>query len=445
MTEQYVKQSRDYFPDFCDQVIRGISTLGDKFEVKTPNIVNNPMIWTNQLIGVKNPYWKEQVKRHQDASTFMTAQKVSVKARRCVISVITKDVSGYAGNYREFRWDGYPHYGGVPSLSGPSAAVLSAARNLALRKFFNRVNEARTSVEGGQLLGEWKETVQAITNPLGALRQFTVRHVVNAKKRLRRIQNSHGGRRRRRPGDSSGVKSRNRALADALAGTYLEFVFGWIPLANDVRAAVNGLLDRYNQPDYRTITAKGEVGYNESPQDVQLFNDNFVEAVQSRVNISTVNVRFKACIATGAVNGVRSVSQTLGFLPERFVPTIWELIPYSFVVDYFVNIGDIINAYSFQKMVLQFGQRTTRIKTGFYAGDVYTRFASFPIPDYYPKVRQLIRMGATGGGAEVFASSVERLPIDRDSFMPDLSIHLPISNKPWLNLGALLTQKFCSL
>jgi hypothetical protein len=33
-----------------------------------------------------------------------------------------------------------------------------------------------------------------------------------------------------------------------------------------------------------------------------------------------------------------------GFQFRDFVPTVWELIPYSFVSDYFVNIGDILEA-----------------------------------------------------------------------------------------------------
>lgn len=37
----------------------------------------------------------------------------------------------------------------------------------------------------------------------------------------------------------------------------------------------------------------------------------------------------------------------MGLTIQEFVPTVWELIPYSFVVDYFTNIGDVVNyAYS---------------------------------------------------------------------------------------------------
>lgn len=33
-----------------------------------------------------------------------------------------------------------------------------------------------------------------------------------------------------------------------------------------------------------------------------------------------------------------------GIMPSQFLPTVWELIPYSWLVDYFTNMGDIVAA-----------------------------------------------------------------------------------------------------
>ncbi len=440
----YNKVTNQYFPDFCDQVIRGRNEInGAEFEIKTPNIVNNPMKWVDNLTGEVNPSWKDQVRRGVDASTVMSATGSTVNARRCVISVITASVTGHPLNRREFRWDGYPIYA-MPVYANPSASVLSNARNQALRKFLQRANAIRTSVEGGQALGEWKETVRAITNPLGALRQFIVRHVLNTKKRLRRI-NSHGGRSRGARRNYKGPP-RSKAMAAALADTYLEFVFGWIPLKKDIQDAIAGLLDRYDQPDRVIIKGKGIVGWNESATDQQLFNTDFIEVLQSRISVNTVDYRFRASIKTGAINGVRSVSSTLGILPERFLPTVWELIPYSFVVDYFLNIGDIIESYAFQRCGIEWGTRTIRTKSAIYYGTPRCVFMQSAPAGYYPSVRRLVQMGATGGAAEVNSHHVDRLPIYLDNLFPDLQFHLPVeTNAPWKNIGALLTQKFCSL
>jgi len=442
VSNQYVKSTHEYFPDYCDQVVRGITSLGAPFEVKTPHIVNNPLNWVNTLTGDYNPGWRDQVKKGIDATTHYVASKQELLAERCKVSLVTSDVNGLPGNFREYAWDGYPHYGSSPSVSLPTAAVLSNARNLALRKFLQRINEARTSLEGGQAIGEWKETVHAITNPLGALKDFTVNHVLRAKKRLRRIK--VGGkelqdiqRYRNRP-------PRSAALAHAIAGTYLEFVFGWIPLANDVKAAVAGLLDRYDQPDHKTVSAKAIVSYAESAGDSTLFTDEFYSAVQYRVNVSSVNYRFKGNIQTGAVNGIRSVNASLGLLPEGFIPTVWELIPYSFVVDYFTNIGDIISSFAFQRSLINWGCRTVKIRTETKFGPVHFRRLPFP-GDYYPAVRRLLKAEARGGGANFSASTVERTKLSEDNLFPDWEFHLPVVYKPWLNMSALLTQQFCSL
>lgn len=424
--DQYTKLTRDYFPDFCDQVISGVNNFGDKFEVKTPNIVNNPLTWVNTLIGYKNPQWRYEVAHGLEATTELQASKSEVNGSKCYVDVNTSDVSGYPSNFRNYSWRGYPYYL-IPSLDAPGVEAISFARNQAIRKFIQRVNEARTSIEGGQLIGEWKETVQAITNPLGALRKFTVRHVINSKKKLRRHK-----------------RRRGKDFSKALADTYLEFVFGWIPLVKDVKYAIDGLLDRFGQPDAKRISAHGQTYYNGSSFESICFTDNFIQVYQSVINRSNVDYRITASVKTGAVNGVRSVPATLGLLPERFIPTVWELIPYSFVVDYFVNIGDIIASYAFQRSVINWGFTSYKYYTENQYSGVAWRISGGPA-GYYPSVKRINSVYARGGDATVRTSSYARGALNHESLMPDLSIHLPFSNKAWINIEAILTQKFCSL
>jgi hypothetical protein len=434
-----------YFPDFADRTVQGIHAgTGVPFKSVDKNFTSNPMKWTNQLVGEYKPNWRDLARVDLDASTQMTASVSSVEAKRMTMEYTTRNRTGVPGNFTTHRYEGYPVYA-IPSIDSGVSETLSAARNLALRRFLDHVNEARTSLEGGELLGEFKETVQAITNPLGALRKFTVRHVINAKKRLRRIQNSHGGRSRGRRGSARNSTPHSVAFSKAMADTYLEFVFGWIPLANDVKSAVVGLLDRYNQPDRKIVKGKAKKIYNASDALDILYTADGLQLRRGHQTSSLIDYRFRGCVRTGAVNGVRSVPATLGLLPERFIPTVWELIPYSFVLDYFINVGDIINSYAFHRSNVIWGTRVIRTTTTReYTAPYLVNDPGVPA-NYLNTIREVIRQGCIGGDAVTYKRAIERLPLYQDTLMPDFSIHLPVKRKPWINLAAVLTQKFCSL
>jgi hypothetical protein len=178
---------------------------------------------------------------------------------------------------------------------------------------------------------------------------------------------------------------------------------------------------------------------------VNAFNTDQIQVFQNTVTFSRVDYRITAVVKTGAVNGVKSIPSTFGLLPERFLPTVWELIPYSFVADYFINVGDIISSYAFHRENIAFGWTTYKAVTERSFSDMLWR-PIYPLYDaVYPAVRRINYIDAWGGGAKTFSKTVTRDHISNDTLMPDLIIHLPFSNKPWVNIGALLTQKFCSL
>lgn len=45
-------------------------------------------------------------------------------------------------------------------------------------------------------------------------------------------------------------------------------------------------------------------------------------------------------------NELAALSTLSGFSLRDWVPTLWNCIPYSFVIDYFTNVGDVVEFYS---------------------------------------------------------------------------------------------------
>lgn len=432
VAEPYIKTSRGYFGDYGQTRRFGTNIFGNPFDSGWSSIVQNPMSWGNSLNGFKNPMWRTQIRNNENATTVMTASMQSVMASYgyAFVSIRQKSVT-QPGNYDTTQYRGYPIYG-FPSTTAPLAEVITETRNRALRKFHSKVNAVRSSLEGGQSVGEWKQLLGAVTNPLGSLRRFTLGHLKYAKKRIEGVGKYRGKRFRH----EKYVEDLTKTVAD----TYLEYVFGWNPLVSDVAAGMVGLQTRFDQDEIVVVDGRANKDYQGSNTRQTNFQEqsNVYVCYQDVVTRSNIKIIYKGGVKSGAYNNTKSWAQTTGLLPERFIPTIWELIPYSFVADYFVNVGDMVNALAFRRSWLTWGQVTTRI--------VHEKKYHEQRIDYKPTpgfLASTINNGfsASGGDAILTRKTVERLPIDATvSLMPELRFSYPVKQKPWLNMTALLVQ-----
>lgn len=428
--EPYIKSRRQRFNDYATEYRYGIGSFGNPYSFVTEGIVDNPMIWTNSLTGVKNPYWRDQVREGIDATTTMVASEKTVKANIMFAIVDTRELTGDPANRSVYEWRGYPYYSD-PATVLPDSEVITNTRNRALRKFHSKINQARSSLEGGQTFGEWKQLIQAVTNPVGALRNFTLGHLRRAKKRIRLNKTGRG---------KLSKEKRIQRLHSVVADTWLEYTFGWNPLASDAAAALVGLQTRFNQNDQVTIDGRAQSAYAGTASRRLQFqrHSGVFQCYTMESTRSTIKIIYRAGLRTGAVNGTKTVDQTFGLLPERFVPTIWELIPYSFVADYFTNIGDIINALATQRSWLTWGCNTTRIT---HENNVSPCTIGYePTPAYFAS-SSTNGYSAYGGDATISYKSVERLPLSQSSLLPDFEISLPVKKKPWINMTALILSR----
>lgn len=137
-----------------------------------------------------------------------------------------------------------------------------------------------------------------------------------------------------------GLSRRARARANAssydkrLANHWLEYTYGWSPLVSDVYGAIQAL--------HKGVTGAGTevtatVGRGQSVDDFThgANVDNF-----NLFNQGSKSLGYKASITGTVTNPNARTLNELGLLNP--LALAWELMPYSFVVDWFLPVGDVL-------------------------------------------------------------------------------------------------------
>jgi len=379
--------------------------------------------------GDVNPSWRSQVANGQDATTSAYGVKYSVEDGNGRFSVVTdvdfiREFDGFVqgGSYVNARGVyglQYPN-----GLDTPSSDVVAETRNRCIRKFLDQAKSVRSSFEAGQDLGEIKQTIEGIIHPMNSLKQLTLGYFSKLKKAKGKYKRDQIG------------------LRKALSDSYLEYRFGWFPLAQDIAAGYSGLTNRIRVRNTQKVTASATGTYNGVPEDFYSGTGGLPYIVSARLlSFSTYSVRFKGAIRLNlAPDGRIPLLQALQLSTlNDFAVTAWDLLPYSFVIDYFLNIGEVINAVTFPSSDFTYLLETVRNKTTF-------KYAVFDngLPLESSGVVQKIR-NVSGGNTTLTATEFTRGRLQTIDLLPTVRFNLPVSSRPWENIAALISSNVKSL
>lgn len=406
--------------------VTGANIYGSGAVTLVNGIVKNAFTYSNSVTFGDNVHdWKKRIRRNQSATTSLIGTMYEG------LIILGPTVTRYTRNDgpKSFEVETYEReYSIVPNSThyfSPSATGLSSinvdeANNAAKSDFLKRLIRHNRQVAGGVVLGELRETLSMIRNPAKALRRRVSDWQTSAKK-LR----SRSARRNRGP-----VDRRTRAVNKDLAESWLEHSFGWTPLLSDIDDASRAL-NRRNEYVGEPKPIFGEGGRETALEDsVSYLTGNGCRIYYNFSRKRVTHVEYFGKTRAYVMNPLKFNARLWGFDPRDFVPTIWELIPYSFLIDYFTNIGDVLEAWSWGRADLAWAEQR-----------VLRQYSNTRTYWSVPSASNYYDSGSSSGGLTTNTSYKTRSPYV-GGFIPSFHWRLPgFSSLKWLNIAALVAAK----
>lgn len=374
--------------------------------------------------GDRVPSWRSKVRNRLNASSAMSGEYSRYKASPGWCKYSYKHLGTGQTLVAEYQGD-------IAACQMPQSAPtvpMSLDTEAQRRAYYKAISEIRAlqrSFQGGVFLGELAETLKMIRRPAAALRDKL------DKDYLRKLS-------RRKKRDPLG-------WTKAIAGTWLENVFGWTPLIRDLTEAVEAyerLRDNAignNPSKHFKVSA---VAYDPNSKKAETTTLGPISGTSLQCLQHTRDIGRVICKIQGVVK--RQVEMTavdkvalFGFSGSDFLPTVWELIPWSFLIDYFVNIGDILEAATTDLSSIAWTNRTT-------IRHVQRTYTVYPDGN-------LTRSGAPTTFVDLRGKSsvamYDRREVVRDpayslaGVIPPLSFGFPgMGSQRWINMTALWSQ-----
>lgn len=369
--------------------------------------------------------WRELIKQGRDATTNVS---VVVKERSWspgTIGILTKGpgIDRYTGQY----WrNGIIEFPTVHGVDIDTASAISECET----QFLLAANKRLTTFKGATFVGELRETIRMIRNPAKNLFAALYRHHGVVKRRLRGVK---GGVYR----SGTFVSTRPSAASTAsriIADSWLLFRFGVKPLLNDIDDGTRALSDYlYRKFPPRTHVSVGARRVSKTTV-LDGSESSFTPFAYKleRLEECNVHVVYRGGVSLLLDDSIgRSTTRHFGFNWSEVALAGWEIIPYSFLADYFVNIGETLEAAMFPRSQLLWSNRTIR---KFQSTKRYVARQSCRSTNALPIIQ--IHRGE-GAHCTLTTQSIVRERVTPST--PQLAFRVPGTlDLKWLNIAALL-------
>lgn len=357
---------------------------------------NQSMTLWRYRSGNENPRWRQQIREGSNATTDLSAYEETAETTSGSWSGI--DDSSPAVPYCHSNKQGIDF--SVSPLAVPGNSV-TYAQAVATAKAYKIINQKLSQFSGQAFMGEMKETKNLLMNPFKRSVELA-KSLVAARK-----------------------------VGKNAAKSWLEFQFGIKPLLSDVDALIdmiNKQFEKEKRLAYRTYGTKSDVLKSSVTDMFDIYG--FYQRVDKWEELKA------ECIIHFAVTQawLDSANKEKSRFSDSFsdvsdIPeTTWELLPWSWLVDYFVNVSDILQAACTSTAGLSYVSKST-IRT--------YRLTKIGTTEKVATSQYHI----TGNVPRVF--KYQKRNVDRVGTplgIPSVVFSLPGRNVQYLNLAALIAS-----
>jgi hypothetical protein len=326
------------------------------------------------------------------------------------------------------------------NMFGHVAGITAENEAQALGKIYAKIRNDQSGTNGLIFTGELRETVHMLRHPLSAAKALTDEYLDLLK--LKRAEVILGVKQRRGWSKRFLTLKRLNTLRDAMAGTWLEYAFGMKPLISDVEDIVDAAIRLYTKPERKlrlrakskptdsylqTFDAHGDVG------GLFYIRSDLFGFRHTRTSVQYV-VGMKQRVAGPSEELLAYKARCFGFNIESFVPALYELAPWSFLIDYFSNLGTILESATTSTNELSWVCRTEKLVT---TSEYTLQMGGRGDTSY----RSSIVDGESTSSRKFQLITLNRSIPDMLPTFPPFILKMPgIDSTKWYNMAALLAQ-----
>jgi hypothetical protein len=286
--------------------------------------------------------------------------------------------------------------------------------NRALIGFLKKCKAAQTKLQALVVAGEFRETLHLIKKPASEFRNLVHEYVVACRRISRELS--------------------PRLTLLQISRQWLEYSFGMRPLIQDIANAMKAAEKLYFDLPSAYVTHTSKIPYSGHSDTIpfDFYGPYFIPCYMNRLTYRLYGRKLCGGVRLMTTGNRGPLHETIGLTLPDFVPSLYELIPYSFLVDYFTNVGEVLEAMSFNQADL-FWHSDTRFEKAVRTVEV--------VPSH-PSTSQgapVIGYSVSPGLYSQQFSSHSRVSVPLG--LPTLTIKIPGNWSKFLNIGALASQR----